>query len=762
MAKVLSKIDDALNGMYDGKPFTGSPTELLRAVADVNENLPGVWAYANSEANKIGANKIKKPSKPLTKEQWADSPLRFDKNGRKKADGQYKVNPLAMTTLKNLADNVGVHLFTKISLSQQKSDFKTTQSIDPKSVVSIQPSVNPARIQEYIADPNTKPEKTNPQLREAVQHDRPIIVKSRGYMIVVDGNHRMAAGLLSGKNVDADVFDADAYAATMFKQAKKKAKDEAMDKDIGYYVLAADRAIGPFINADLADRAAVLLSGKLPPAIAFDTSTRSESIDGQLRVEDNHISKACVSGYLGSEIPGCENLGLEPDKLYKLLRDPAELEKAAPTFRGVPLLIEHIPVNADDHPHKEVVGTIGTEVVFSNPYLDAPLVVWTAEGNEAVKKNKQKELSAGYHYRPDMTPGVFEGEAYDGVMRDIVGNHVALVEKGRAGPDVVVGDKALKIIPYKETHIMAKQTAKIAATVKLPSRTALRLGSALAVSLSPMIAQDKQLDLSKVLAGVTAKNFKSKKKEIAKLAKDGLEDMLTPEAAATPNTGAGGAGPDDVIMRVLDMVDSQIAAAPAAELQADVPAPVTLPNAAPPPVVAGDPDDEDESQPKKGKAAIMDALRGKGMSEDDLKEVEGMFEPEAEDEDDKDKDEKEKDLTVDKKAMDEAIAAAQDATAERMRREFRETQEARDLVRPLVGDVAIAHDTAEKVLRAALGSLGVKGADTMHVDALRPVLTNLPAKGRQADPAIAQDSVSTDRLADLAKRFPAAANIRIN
>ena len=44
--------------------------------------------------------------------------------------------------------------------------------------------------------------------------------------------------------------------------------------------------------------------------------------------------------------------------------------------------------------------------------------------------------------RVTMTPGVYEGERYDGVMTEITGNHVALVSDGRAGPDVVVADSA--------------------------------------------------------------------------------------------------------------------------------------------------------------------------------------------------------------------------------------------------------------------------------------------------------------------------------
>jgi hypothetical protein len=39
-----------------------------------------------------------------------------------------------------------------------------------------------------------------------------------------------------------------------------------------------------------------------------------------------------------------------------------------------------------------------------------------------------------------MTPGVFEGKRYDGIMRNLEFNHLALVVSGRVGADCVVGD----------------------------------------------------------------------------------------------------------------------------------------------------------------------------------------------------------------------------------------------------------------------------------------------------------------------------------
>ena len=174
--------------------------------------------------------------------------------------------------------------------------------------------------------------------------------------------------------------------------------------------------------------------------LAFDRSLRRVDVDGRLHVESCNISKAMVCPYFGREIPDAETMRLDPDKVYYLLRDPAELAKAAPTFRGLPLLFGHAIVSADDPKQERVVGTTGTEVVFEPPYLKAPLVVWVDEAIKAIESKAAEQLSCAYRYRADMTPGTYEGVAYDGIMRDLVGNHVAIVEEGRAGPDVFVSD----------------------------------------------------------------------------------------------------------------------------------------------------------------------------------------------------------------------------------------------------------------------------------------------------------------------------------
>jgi hypothetical protein len=174
--------------------------------------------------------------------------------------------------------------------------------------------------------------------------------------------------------------------------------------------------------------------------IAFDRGMRSIDHDGRLRVELTPISKAMVCPYYGREIPNAAALGLDQEKVYYLFRDPIELQLAAETSNGIPLMEEHIAVTPDSPAQTSVIGFTGTDGVFQSPYLMNSLVVTVRSAIDMIESGQKKQLSCAYHYDADMKPGIFQGVKYDGVMRNIRMNHIALVLEGRAGPDVLVAD----------------------------------------------------------------------------------------------------------------------------------------------------------------------------------------------------------------------------------------------------------------------------------------------------------------------------------
>jgi hypothetical protein len=178
-------------------------------------------------------------------------------------------------------------------------------------------------------------------------------------------------------------------------------------------------------------------------AMDREPANRTYDADGRLHVGISNISKATVNPYRGEEIPNYEKLGLDKDKIYHLLRHPDELKKAADTFNGLPLLFRHKATSADDHPHDIVIGATGNDATWEPPYITNSLVIWPKYASEAVENGDQQEISSGYSYRMDPTPGEYEGIHHDGIMRDICGNHCALVQRGRAGSDVKVGDSEI-------------------------------------------------------------------------------------------------------------------------------------------------------------------------------------------------------------------------------------------------------------------------------------------------------------------------------
>lgn len=181
--------------------------------------------------------------------------------------------------------------------------------------------------------------------------------------------------------------------------------------------------------------------------LLFDAtpSVRSKDENGFLHVALTPISKATVNPYLGREIEGSAAHGFKPDAIYYGLRDPKELEKAADTFNGLPLLLEHHPTDAENLPKEWVVGSMGTDAVYEKPYLKNSMTVTDAQAIGYIEDGTAKEISCSYRFTPDFTAGTYteaDGSEvhYDFIMRDIRGNHVALVPEGRAGHDVHVAD----------------------------------------------------------------------------------------------------------------------------------------------------------------------------------------------------------------------------------------------------------------------------------------------------------------------------------
>lgn len=114
------------------------------------------------------------------------------------------------------------------------------------------------------------------------------------------------------------------------------------------------------------------------------------------------------------------------------LRLPEEVfaAESLASYKGKPVILTHEAGLVDvDNVQQEHIGTILSEGMQDGENVRAQIVIHDAESLDY----GLRELSLGYTQTPEETPGVWNGQHYDAIQRNIQINHLALVEKARAG-----------------------------------------------------------------------------------------------------------------------------------------------------------------------------------------------------------------------------------------------------------------------------------------------------------------------------------------
>lgn len=176
------------------------------------------------------------------------------------------------------------------------------------------------------------------------------------------------------------------------------------------------------------------------------SDTIAETPDGYWICRNATIGRSGFQKYKVKEIFDPENLlaDYDDDEEVELWRDRSEVFSPATiaSFEGKSLTLGHPPdlLNPDTDTdfaigHVQNVRE-GTEPLDSGNWpLLADLVVKDRAAIDAIRSG-ERELSSGYTYKLAR-----EGNRFD--QRQILGNHVALVEKGRAGPEAKIETGAL-------------------------------------------------------------------------------------------------------------------------------------------------------------------------------------------------------------------------------------------------------------------------------------------------------------------------------
>jgi len=173
------------------------------------------------------------------------------------------------------------------------------------------------------------------------------------------------------------------------------------------------------------------------------------TLDKPRRTTDGYMAvraRAARSGvyqYLGSEVdPKGERFAA--DQIVNVYRPTDEVfaESSVASFLLKPITDDHPAeaVTADNWKShaKGIVGKVlrdGEHLAFDLVLMDAGLIAAVDSG--------KRELSNGYGCTMSFEDGTApDGTEYQAIQRDIRGNHVAVVEQGRAGSTCRIGDAA--------------------------------------------------------------------------------------------------------------------------------------------------------------------------------------------------------------------------------------------------------------------------------------------------------------------------------
>lgn len=166
--------------------------------------------------------------------------------------------------------------------------------------------------------------------------------------------------------------------------------------------------------------------------------TRKTQSEGFL-IADAFVARPGIQVYKGSEV------GFDDMETVRIYRPESEVRDANSlrSFSHAPVTIGHPTEDVTAKNWKTLaVGEVSTDVTWQDNKIKIPLVLKDEAAITSVESGT-RELSPGYTADIVRQTGVTpEGEPFDGIQQNIRVNHLAIVAKGRSGPEVRIGDQA--------------------------------------------------------------------------------------------------------------------------------------------------------------------------------------------------------------------------------------------------------------------------------------------------------------------------------
>ncbi len=173
--------------------------------------------------------------------------------------------------------------------------------------------------------------------------------------------------------------------------------------------------------------------------------TDAVTVSGTRRTADKYLIAEAKSVRTGIQLYSGDEVGKPEMQIVRVYRPPEEVfaDASLQSFTHAPVTMNHPDeaVTADNW--KELaVGEVSTAAKKDGEWVHLPLILKDAKAISAVEDGK-RELSAGYTCELVWGDGVTpDGQEFNATQTNIKINHLAIVDRARAGSQARIGDSA--------------------------------------------------------------------------------------------------------------------------------------------------------------------------------------------------------------------------------------------------------------------------------------------------------------------------------
>ncbi|MCJ8053854.1 DUF2213 domain-containing protein [Shinella curvata] len=174
--------------------------------------------------------------------------------------------------------------------------------------------------------------------------------------------------------------------------------------------------------------------------------TDAVAVSGTRRTADGYLVAEARSVRTGIQLYAGSEVGKPELSVVRVYRpaDQVFADASLQSFTHAPVTMDH-PAEAvtADNWKQLAVGEVSTAAKKDGEWVHLPLILKDAAAIQAVETGK-RELSAGYTCELVFGDGVTpEGEAFNATQTNIKINHLAIVDRARAGSKARIGDGAI-------------------------------------------------------------------------------------------------------------------------------------------------------------------------------------------------------------------------------------------------------------------------------------------------------------------------------